>query len=175
MAILPLITAPDPILKQRSLPVASVDSKVRGLMTDMLETMYHDSGVGLAAVQVGVLKRVIVLDLQEDDDVVRVPGFYPLRMADPEITERNGEVVIAAEGCLSLPEQRVEVARPDKIKVSYLDFNNVKQELETDGWLSRAIQHEVDHLDGKLLIDYLTSIKKDVALRKLTKLKKHCL
>lgn len=173
MAILPILTAPNPILKQKSSRVASVDKQVRKLMDDLLETMYADKGVGLAAAQVGILTRVLVIDLQDNDDLERPDSFYPLFVANPEIIEQSAELAIASEGCLSVPEQRIEVARPASIKVSFLDYNNNQQELALNGWLARVIQHEIDHLNGRLLIDYLSQIKRDVAIRKLTKLKKH--
>jgi peptide deformylase len=176
MPILQTITAPDPILRQKSQPVASVTDEIRKLMNDMLETMYSDNGVGLSAIQVGVPKNVIVIDLQDDDDnSERAKDLYPLYMANTEIVERSSELNVAIEGCLSLPEQRVEVARSANIKVKFVDYNNNPKELKADGWLARVIQHEADHLDGKLLIDYLSTMKKDVALRKLNKIKKYIL
>ena len=175
MAILNLVTAPDPILKQKSLAVQSVDDDIRSLMNDMLATMYNDKGIGLAAVQVGELKRVLVADLQDSDDMEREKKFFPLFIANPEITEKSTELVLANEGCLSLPEQIIEVARSSTIKIRFLNYQNNLQEMVIDGWLARVIQHEIDHLDGKLLIDYLSTIKKDIALRKLKKLKQRCL
>jgi peptide deformylase len=176
MTILNVITAPDPILKEKSTAVGQVDDNIRKLMDDMLVTMYHDHGVGLSAVQVGILQRILVIDLQDDNDQSeRDQGFFPLFMANPEIIEQSTELVLATEGCLSLPEQRIEVARPDSIKTKFLDYNNKSQEITVSGWLARAIQHEIDHLNGKLLVDYLSNIKRDVALRKLKKLKKNCL
>jgi peptide deformylase len=172
MAILKILTAPDPILQKKSSPVESVTSSVRQFMDDMLETMYEDSGVGLAANQVGILSRVMVIDLQSDDDQNRPKGFYPLCIVNPEILEISDEMIEADEGCLSLPGQRISISRPKYIKIKYLDYNNKPQELATDGWLARAIQHEIDHLDGKLAIDYLSNLKKSVALRKLVKFKK---
>lgn len=171
MTILSIITAPDSRLTQKSLAVTAVENDTRKFLDDMLETMYHDKGVGLAAVQVGMLKRVLVVDLQENDETERPEGFYPLFIVNPEIVEKSEELVIANEGCLSLPEQRIEIARSESIKIKYLDYNNNIKELVASGWLARVIQHEMDHLDGKLLIDYLSSIKKDVALRRLKKLK----
>jgi peptide deformylase len=173
MAILPVLTLPDPILKQKSAIVELVNDETIKLMDNMLETMYHDRGVGLAAVQVGVLKRIIVLDLQDDDETERPKGFYPLYFINPEIILRSDDAVTATEACLSVPEQRVEVTRSSVVKVKYQNYNNEPCELEASGWLARAIQHEIDHLDGKLLVDYLTSMKKDVVMRKLKKLKKH--
>jgi len=175
MAILPIVTAPSPILKKKSLAIDLVDEQIREFMHDMLKTMYEDKGVGLAAVQVGVLKRILVVDLQNDDDNERPKDFYPLFIANPEIIEKSSEQVLATEGCLSLPEQRVEVARSNSIKIKFLNYNNNLQELSLDGWLARVIQHEMDHLDGKLLVDYLSSLKRNVALRKLQKLKNLCL
>jgi peptide deformylase len=174
MSILPILTLPDATLRQKSLPVKMVDSEIQKLMDDMLETMYHDKGVGLAAIQVGVAKRVLVLDLQENDDKEREVGFYPLFIANPEVIEKSEETVIAKEGCLSLPEQEVEVQRHIALKLQYLDYNNNQNILQVDGWLARAIQHEMDHLDGKLLIDYLSKLKKDRALKKLEQIKKSC-
>jgi len=175
MAILPIVTAPSPILKKKSLAIDLVDEQIREFMHDMLKTMYEDKGVGLAAVQVGVLKRILVVDLQNDDDNERPKDFYPLFIANPEIIEKSSEQVLATEGCLSLPEQKVEVARSNSIKIKFLNYNNNLQELSLDGWLARVIQHEMDHLDGKLLVDYLSSLKRNVALRKLQKLKNLCL
>lgn len=173
MKILPIITAPDPILKQKSMTVEAVDETVRELMNNMFATMLHDGGAaGLAAVQVGVLKRVIVLDLQNDDETIRPEGFYPLYIANPVIIQHSEEMVTAFEGCLSVPEQRIEVARPSDVTIEFLDYHNNKKVLSTGGWLARVIQHELDHLDGKLLVDYLSTIKKDVVMRKLQKLKK---
>ncbi len=172
MARLQVITAPDPILKKKAHTVDSVDDSVRTLMDNMLESLYADNAVGLAANQVGVLKRVLVLDLQGDDEQQRADDFYPLRIANPEIIEVSDEIVEADEGCMSLPDQRIPVKRPASVKIKYLDYNNNPQELAADGWLARAIQHEMDHLNGKLLVDYLSNLKKNVILRKLGKLKK---
>ena len=172
MAILKVLIASDSVLQKKASSVESVNSSVRQLMDDMLETMYKDNGVGLAANQVGVLSRVLVLDLQNDDDQNRPKSFYPLYIANPEIVEASDEMIKADEGCMSLPGQRIPISRPNFVKIKYLDYDNKSQELATDGWLARAIQHEMDHLDGKLAIDYLSSLKKNVALRKLVKLKK---
>ncbi|MCC8371341.1 MAG: peptide deformylase [Rickettsia endosymbiont of Pseudomimeciton antennatum] len=171
MSVLPIVTAPDSRLKQKSLPVGTVNDTIRKLMDDMVETMYHDHGVGLAAIQLGIAKRILVVDLQNNDDTERAVDFYPLFIVDPEIIDKSKELVVAVEGCLSLPEQRVEVARSESISIRFLDYNNIQQELKADGWLARVIQHEMDHLDGRLLVDYLSNIKKDIALRKLKKLK----
>ena len=172
MAILEIITAPDPILKRKAQHVESVDDSIREIMDNMLETMYHDKGVGLAANQVGILKRIIVMDLQDEDETQRPQGFYPLFMANPTITNCSKEMIEAAEACLSVPDQKIVVSRHASVKIKYLDYNNESKELETGGWLARAIQHETDHLEGKLLLDYLSPLKKNVVIRKLTKLKK---
>ncbi|MCC8399988.1 MULTISPECIES: peptide deformylase [unclassified Candidatus Tisiphia] len=171
MSVLPIVTAPDSRLKQKSLPVGTVNDTIRKLMDDMVETMYHDHGVGLAAIQIGIVKRILVVDLQKNDDTERTVDFYPLFIVDPEIIDKSKELVVAVEGCLSLPEQQIEVARSESISIRFLDYNNIQQELKADGWLARVIQHEMDHLDGRLLVDYLSNIKKDIALRKLKKLK----
>ena len=174
MTILSIITVPDPILKQKSISVPSVDDEVRKLMDDMFETMIHDGGAaGLAAVQIGVLKNVIVLDMQADDEIIRPEGFYPLYMANPTIITDSVETVSAGESCLSVPEQTIEVVRAKEITVEYLDYNNNKKILTASGWLARAILHELDHLNGKLLIDYLSSVKRDIVVRKLQKIKKY--
>ncbi|MFK7973524.1 MAG: peptide deformylase [Rickettsiaceae bacterium] len=173
MTQLAILTAPHPILKKRALAVTDVNDQVRQLMQDMLETMYEGEGIGLAANQVGALQRVMVLDLQNSpQDVERPAGFYPLFIANPEIIEASEELVEAEEGCLSLPDQSILVTRPYSVKLRYKDYNNKLQELDAEGWLARAIQHEIDHLNGKLLIDSLSYAKKSAALRKLAKLKK---
>jgi peptide deformylase len=173
MAVLPILTCPDPILKQKSLAVTSVDDQVRKLMDDMISTMdYQGNASGLAAPQVGALKRVLVLDAQADDETQRPKGFYPLFIANPEIIVKSEEMVVAFESCLSVPEQSIEVARHAGITVKYLDYNNNAQELRVKGWIARVFQHEIDHLDGKLTIDYLGSVKRDATLRKLKKIKR---
>ena len=171
MSILPIVTAPDERLKQKSQPVLEFTDQTRKFMDDMLRTMYHEDGAGLAAVQVGVLKRILVIDIKDHDSVERPKDLYPLFIVNPEIIEKSEELVTANEGCISLPEQRIEVARPESIKIRYLDYHNKQQELEANDWLARVIQHEYDHLEGKLMIDYLSNLKRDVVLRKLKKLK----
>ncbi len=173
--MLELVIVPDNILHQKSQEVKTVNKNTQQFIDDMLKTMYHNKGVGLAAVQVGVLKKIIVIDMQElkeEDEEIRPEGFYPLHIINPEITEKSIEKTFAKEGCLSLPEQFIELDRSEKITVKYLDYNGNLQILEADGWLARAIQHEVDHLYGKLIIDHLSIIKKDVVIRKLTRVKK---
>ena len=172
MTILEVIKAPDPILKKKAKSVDLVDDSIRDIMDNMLDTMYHDKGVGLAANQVGILKRIVVIDLQDDDDMERTESFYPLFMANPTIMECSDEMIEATEACLSVPDQKVDILRHASVKVRYLDYNNKEQELESSDWLARAIQHEIDHLGGKLLLDYLSNLKRNVVIRKLTKLKK---
>lgn len=168
-----VVTAPDPVLSKRAEEIKEVDDRIRSLMDDMLETMYKEEGIGLAANQVAVLKRIIVLDLQTNEDQERPEGFYPLYMANPVIISSGKEYVDAEEGCLSVPGNLISIARPEEISVEYLDYNNKKQTLKTGGWLARAIQHEIDHIDGKILLDYLSPLKKSVAVRKLKKHKKN--
>ncbi len=167
MALLPILVAPDPRLKKIAKPVAAVDATVRKLMDDMLETMYRAPGIGLAAPQVGVLQRVIVLDLAHEDEKPR-----PLRMANPELTWVSDDDASYNEGCLSVPDHYADVVRPAAIKARYLDENSEIKELEADGLLATCIQHEIDHLDGILFIDHLTALKRNVILRKLLKAKK---
>jgi len=167
MSVLPIIVAPDPRLKRVAEPVKKVDAAVRRLMDDMLETMYKAPGIGLAAPQVGALKRVIVIDLAREDEKPQ-----PLRMANPELLWVSDEDAVYNEGCLSLPEHYADVTRPAAIKVRYLDHENEIRELETDGLLATCIQHEMDHLDGILFVDHLTALKRNIILRKLLKAKK---
>jgi peptide deformylase len=167
MAIKPILTAPDPRLKKKSLPVASVDAEVRQLMDDMLETMYAAPGIGLAAPQVDVLKRVIVLDIEREDTKTG-----PLFMANPEIVEASDDDATYEEGCLSVPEHYADVVRPAKVTVRYLDRDNVEQNLTCEGLLATCIQHEIDHLDGILFVDHISSLKRNMILRKLLKARK---
>ena len=170
MAVLPIITAPDPRLKLVARPVDKVDGKLRRLMDDMLDTMYGSIGIGLAAPQVGVSQRVIVVDVARDGE-----KRNPMRIVNPEIIWRSTETTVANEGCLSVPEHYAEVVRPARIRVSYLDRDNKPQELEAEGLLATVIQHEMDHLDGILFIDYLSNLKRNMILRKLMKSRKQVL
>ncbi|HEX4569101.1 MAG TPA: peptide deformylase [Dongiaceae bacterium] len=167
MAKLDIIIAPDPRLKVKCRPVAKVDAKVARLMDDMLETMYAAPGIGLAAPQVGVAQRVIVLDVAREDEK---PA--PLRMANPELVWVSDEDTTYNEGCLSLPEHYADVVRPKAIRVRYLDHQNEIRELEAEGLLATCIQHEMDHLDGILFVDHITALKRNIILRKLLKAKK---
>jgi peptide deformylase len=167
MALLPILIAPDPRLKQTSQPVKQVDAGVRRLMDDMLETMYQAPGIGLAAPQVGMLKRVIVLDIAREGEEPQ-----PLRLANPEVVWVSDEDVIYNEGCLSVPEHYADVTRPKACRVTYLDHENKPQEIAAEGLLATCLQHEIDHLDGVLFIDHITSLKRNIILRKLLKAKK---
>ena len=167
MAKLDIIVAPDPRLKVKCKPVAKVDAKVARLMDNMLETMYAAPGIGLAAPQVGIAQRVIVVDTARDGDKPN-----PLKMANPELTWVSDEDAVFNEGCLSLPEHYADVVRPKAIKVRYLDHENDIRELEAEDVLATCIQHEMDHLEGILFVDHLTALKRNIILRKLLKAKK---
>ncbi len=167
MAIRTILTAPDPRLKKKSQPVASVDAGVRQLMDDMLETMYDAPGIGLAAPQIGELKRVIVLDIDRED-----VKTGPLLMANPEIVEASDEDATYEEGCLSVPEHYSDVVRPAKVTVRYLDRDGGTKEMACEGLLSTCVQHEIDHLDGVLFIDHISSLKRNMILRKLLNARK---
>jgi peptide deformylase len=167
MALLPIITAPDPRLKIKAKPVAEVDAKVRRLMDDMVETMYHAIGIGLAAPQVGVAERVLVIDVAREGEKPQ-----PLRIANPEILWRSEEMMTANEGCLSLPEHYADVERPAAIRLRYLDHENEIREIEAKGLLATCLQHEIDHLDGVLFVDHISALKRGIILRKLQKAKR---
>jgi peptide deformylase len=167
MALLPILTAPDPRLKKKSAPVKSVDNRIRKLMTDMVETMYQSNGIGLSAPQVGVLERVIVVDCARQGEKPQ-----PMKIANPEIVWQSDETVVCDEGCLSLPDQYAEVKRPAEIRLRYLDEQNEIREIEAKGLLSTCIQHEMDHLEGVLFVDHISALKRGIILRKLGKLKR---
>jgi peptide deformylase len=167
MAILSIITAPDPRLKLFAKPVATVDARTRRLMDDMLETMYGSIGIGLAAPQVGVSQRIVVIDVAREGEKAK-----PLRIANPEIIWRSTETTIANEGCLSLPEHYADVSRAAQIRLRYLDHENEIRELAADGLLATCIQHEIDHLDGVLFVDHISALKRGMILRKLAKAKR---
>lgn len=166
MAILSIIQAPDPRLKVKCEPVERVDDDIRQLMDDLLETMYVAPGIGLAAPQVGVHKRVLVVNVVGKDEE---PA--PMRMANPEIIWASDETASYDEGCLSLPEEYAEVTRPARARIRYLDENNAEQEIEADGLLATCVQHEMDHLDGVLFVDHLSRLKRNIILRRLQKAK----
>ena len=167
MAILPILVAPDPRLKAKAVKVEAIDDTIRTLMDDMLETMYEAPGIGLAAPQVGVSKRVVVLDVAGKDDP---PA--PMVFANPEVIWESEERNTYEEGCLSVPKQYAEVERPATVKVRFLDRDGVQHEIEADSLLATCIQHEIDHLNGTLFIDHLSSLKRNMILHKLKKEKR---
>lgn len=164
MAILPIITLPDPLLRKVSTPVERVDAEILKLADDMLETMYDAPGVGLAAVQAGVLKRLVVLDVSDEG---APPN--PLTLINPEILKTGDDVRVHEEGCLSIPDFRLDIERPALIMVGYVDREGKRQEMQADGLLATAIQHEVDHLNGKLIIDFLSRLKRDMVVKRFKK------
>ncbi len=164
MAKLPIVTLPDPILRKLSTPVERVDDELRRLADDMLETMYDAPGVGLAAIQVGVPRRLFVLDVADEDEK---PA--PLVLFNPEIVALGSETRLHEEGCLSIPDFRVEIERPASLTLSYIDRDGNPRELDAEGLLATAIQHEINHLDGKLIIDFLSPLKRDMVVRKFKK------
>ena len=167
MALLPIIIGPDPRLKITTEPVATVDAEVRRFMNDMLDSMHVANGIGLAAPQVGDQRSIIVVDVAGKDEE---PD--PIRMVNPEVVWISDEENAHEEGCLSLPEYYADVVRPEAIQVRYTDENNEPQELETDGLLATCVQHEIDHLDGVLFVDHISSLKRNMILRKLVKAKR---
>ena len=164
MTIRPILTAPNKILKSRSIDVSKVDGEILILLSDMLETMYNDDGIGLAAVQIGVLKRVIVVDVGEQDTERK-----PLKLINPEIVWKSSKHDFYEEGCLSFPNYFAKISRANEIKIKYLDEKENLEELTASGILAVCIQHEIDHLDGKLFIDHLSLVKRNIILRKIAK------
>jgi peptide deformylase len=171
MAVLPILIAPDPRLKAKAKPVETVDDDLRRFMDDMLETMYANDGFGLAATQVGVAKRVIVIDLNLDEGAIKDPALI-FKIVNPELLSASPETSVLDEACLSVPAQHGKVTRPAKVRFSYLDENNVSHDREVDGLFAACIQHEIDHLDGVLFIDRLSPLKRELILHKLAKMKK---
>ena len=164
-----IIQVPDAVLKQEAQPVNSITTDIQKQMDRMLETMYDAPGIGLAANQVGLLNRVLVMDLARKDEGEE---GTPIFMVNPEIIHESEELSVMEEGCLSIPKQYAEVERPAIVRVKYLDFDGKEAELEADGLLSHCVQHEIDHLNGVLFIDYLSSLKRNMIMRKLDKMRK---
>ena len=162
-----IVIEPDPILRQKSENLEKVDDDLRRLLDDMLETMYSAPGIGLAAVQVGILKRLIVIDISKEKEKKN-----PLFLINPEIISKSKNTSIYEEGCLSLPGHFAEIERPAECNVKYIDYHGKKKEIKASGLLSTCIQHEVDHLNGVLFIDYLSKLKRDMIVKKLVKHKK---
>ena len=167
MALREILTEPNKILRQKSSIVEKVDKDIQKLMNDMLETMYAAPGIGLAAIQVGVAKRIIVLDIAPKDS-----PRNPMYFINPEIVQRSENHVTYEEGCLSVPGQFAEIDRPEKCHIKYLDYQGEKKEIKAEGMLATCIQHEMDHLEGILFIDYLSRLKKSMIIKKLSKQKK---
>ena len=166
MTIKKILTEPNKILRQVSLPVTKVERDEKLLMDDMLETMYNANGIGLAAIQIGIPKRIIVMDISKDKKIKK-----PLYFVNPIIKNKNSNYSTYEEGCLSVPEQFAEVDRPSTCEVEYLDYNGKKNFLSATGLLATCIQHEMDHLEGILFIDYLSKLKKSMIVKKLSKQK----
>ncbi len=167
MAARPILTAPDPRLKAVSTPVETVDAEIRKLITDMTDSMYAAEGIGLAAVQIGVAKRVIVIDLDQKDGEKNPRAFI-----NPKITWASEEMATFEEGCLSVPEIWDDVERPARIKAEYMGMDGEVRTMEADGLLATCLQHEMDHLEGVLFIDHLSRLRRSMAIKKLTKAKK---
>jgi len=166
MAIKKILTEPNKLLRQISKPVEKVGDEERKLMDDMLETMYSSNGIGLAAIQIGIAKRIIVLDISKEPETKS-----PMYFVNPVIINKNNEKTTYEEGCLSVPNQFAEIERPNKCQIDYLDYNGMKKNLQAEGLLATCIQHEMDHLEGILFIDYLSKLKKTMIIKKLSKQK----
>ena len=162
-----IVIEPDPILRKKSENLEKVDNDIRKLLDEMLKTMYAAPGIGLAAVQIGILKRLIVIDISKEDQ-----KKDPLFLINPVITYKSKNTSVYEEGCLSLPGHFAEIERPSECSVDYIDYNGKEKKLKADGLLATCIQHEVDHLNGVLFIDYLSKLKKDMIIKKLIKHKK---
>ena len=164
MALRPIIILPDPVLREKSTPIVRVDDDVRALVADMFETMYDAPGIGLAAVQVGITKRIVTIDLAREGEEKK-----PMVFVNPEIVWSSDEQSTYEEGCLSIPQYYEEVERPAKVRVRYQDEKGEAHELEADGLLATCLQHEIDHLEGKLFIDHLSKLKRDRVIKKFQK------
>jgi peptide deformylase len=172
MSLLPIVEVPDPRLRQISSPVEKVDDELRKLVADMFETMYAAPGIGLAAIQVGVPKRLLVIDLQEPEEEGGEPVRDPRVFINPEILTHSDQEVPYTEGCLSIPDQYADVDRPDRIRARWLDEHGKQHEQDIDGMLAVCLQHEMDHLEGVLFIDHLSRMKREMVLKKLSKMRK---
>jgi peptide deformylase len=172
MAIRPIIEAPDPLLRRVSTPVEAVTPELQALIDDMFETMYAAPGIGLAAIQVGVPQRILVIDLQEPEEEGGEPVRRPMVFINPEILRSSETLQPYQEGCLSVPDQYADVDRPDRVRARWLDRDGIAHEEELDGLLGICLQHEMDHLEGILFIDHLSRLKRDMILKKLAKARK---
>ncbi|MFT4184247.1 MAG: peptide deformylase [Rhizobium sp.] len=164
MTIKPLIILPDPLLRQASKPIERVDTEIQRLADDMLETMYDAPGIGLAAIQIGVARRMLVIDVAREGEDKK-----PMVFINPEIVASSDERSVYEEGCLSIPDYYAEVERPARITVQHIDRDGKEQTLEADGLLATCLQHEIDHLNGVLFIDYISRLKRDMVIKKFTK------
>ena len=168
MAKREIILVPDEILKKKSEKIEKITIKEKKLADDLFETMYNSKGIGLAAVQVGILKRILVIDVSTKDEKRK-----PLSFINPVIKKVSTETSIYEEGCLSIPDTFIEIERPKICEVEYIDINGEKKNLKCDGLLSTCLQHEINHLDGKLIIDHLSKLKRDIIIKKISKTKKN--
>ena len=164
MTIKPLIILPDPLLRQLSKPIEQVDSEINRLADDMLETMYDAPGIGLAAIQIGVPRRMLVIDVSREEEENR-----PLVFINPQIVKSSDERSVYEEGCLSIPDYYAEVERPAVVTVNYVDREGKEQTLDADGLLATCLQHEIDHLNGVLFIDHISRLKREMVIKKFTK------
>lgn len=164
MTIKPLIILPDPLLRQQSKPIEQVDAEITRLADDMLETMYDAPGIGLAAIQIGVPRRMLVIDISREDE-----DRKPIVFINPEILTVSDDVSTYEEGCLSIPDYYAEVERPAALTLAYIDREGKKQTLEADGLLATCLQHEIDHLNGVLFIDHISRLKREMVIKKFTK------
>ena len=168
MTIKPIITVPDEVLKKISDPIEKVGESEKKLVTDLFETMYNSNGIGLAAVQVGILKRILVIDVSTKEEEKN-----PLSFINPVIRNISDETSVYEEGCLSIPDTFIEIERPKICEVEYIDLDGKLKNIKCDGLLSTCVQHEINHLDGKLIIDSLTKLKRDIIIKKISKNKKN--
>ena len=168
MSIKEIITVPDEILKKKSDPIEKIGINEKKLIVDLFETMYNSNGIGLAAVQIGILKRILVVDVSNKDEKKN-----PIALINPIIKDLSDKTSIYEEGCLSIPETFIEIERPKICEVEYIDEKGEKKNLKCDGLLSTCVQHEINHLDGKLIIDHLSKLKKDFIIKKISKIKKN--
>ena len=175
MAVLPIVEVPDPLLRRTCEPVAEITDEVRGMVADMFDTMYDARGIGLAAIQVGILKRIVVIDLQErevEDEEKPEAARDPHAYINPELTWVSEELSTYSEGCLSIPEQYAEVTRPARCRVKWLDTDGQAHEAEYDGLMATCMQHEIDHLNGVLFIDHISRLKRGMLMKKLDKMRR---
>ena len=175
MPNLKIVIAPDPILESKSsiVKIENMTKEKQNFIDDMISTMYEDGAVGFASVQFGVPEQIIVIDLGDHEDQERPKDFYPLVIINPKVRFLSEEMIVASEGCMSIPNIRIDVPRPKYIELEFVDRNFEPQTIKTDGWLARVIQHEIDHIHGKTLLDHMSKLKKDISINKLEKFKKY--